>query len=177
MRTLLLTVALALVGTSIAQAHWPVTYVGSPEIHRFDGDVRQVTLAQPHIEKATSGEGQRLDLGESKSASVDRTTVAEFEMQRYRRAVQQVTLVTSADERVSELLRSSEPNAEYGISIGSFLREPDSAEQLFRNAEQLFRNAEQLFRNAEQLFRNDEVFAPELERPSNRYFTINGVSR
>lgn len=126
MRKLLLITCFGLTGTVAAEAHWPLTYVGSPAIHRFEGPVQQVTLLQPHIEEATSREGQ------------------------------QVRLVTSADKRLSQLLLSSAPNAEYGISVGSFLREPEPTEQLFRN---------------------DEVFAPELGLPANRYFTINGVSR
>ncbi len=65
MRPLMLTTAFTLLGTVVAQAHWPLTYVGSPAIHRFDGSVRQVTLVQPHVEQAQvlvgelSGRGHR----------------------------------------------------------------------------------------------------------------------
>jgi|GEM_PF-2555496 len=147
MRTLLLTIAVVLMGFATANAHWPITYVGNPGIHRFDGNVRQVTLAQPHVEQSTMREGERLDRGEldaEPAVPLPTASEREFEIRRYGRRAQQATLVTSADERLSELLRSSAPNAEYVIEVGNFLREPKPAEELFTN---------------------NEWFAPELERP------------
>ncbi len=52
MRTALLTAAFCLMGTFAASADLPITYVGRPEMHRFDGSVRQVTLVLPHVEQA-----------------------------------------------------------------------------------------------------------------------------
>lgn len=56
-----------------------------------------------------------------------------------------VPLVSSADQKISELLRASESGAEYAITIGEFLQEPLPDERLFNN---------------------DDIFAPELARPS-----------
>lgn len=58
MRTLLLTAAALLLGTAEAQAHWPITYVGSSAIHRCEGPVHQVTLMQTpaEAEKARADE-------------------------------------------------------------------------------------------------------------------------
>jgi hypothetical protein len=142
--------AFCLMGSFAASAHWPITHVGQPEMHRFDGTVRQVTLVQPHVEQAKVRVGQRLDRTERKSGPAVHPPTAserEFEIRRYGGQAQQVTLVTSADERLSELLRSSAPDAEYAIEVGKFLREPEPSEELFTN---------------------DEWFAPELERTSHR---------
>ena len=47
-----------------ARADLPITYVGRPDIHRFDGTVRQVTLVQPHVEQAKVLENEFLGRGE-----------------------------------------------------------------------------------------------------------------
>ena len=155
MRTALLAAGFCLIGIAMASAHWPITHVGNPEIHRFDGAVRQVTLVQPHAEPKIR-EGQRLDNEEriSKPAARTPTSEAEFEIQRYGRTAHQITLVTSADERLSELLRSTAANAEYAIEVGKFLREPEPSEELFTN---------------------DEWFAPEIQRPARDGIMFGGV--